>query len=141
MRPKNEHIDEDLRVSFTGFEVEGLLSEEELVRRYMLKVLDHCGGNRSAACRLLELDRRTFYRRLKRWAREANPLGMALGMGPEWTGNTPNGPYECDGRTRALSLAEVRAALNEGREVRREIEQRLETMERIDPRDAEVKAR
>jgi hypothetical protein len=43
--------------------------------------------------------------------------------------------------TRPLSEEEVRRLLAEGREVRAELEKRLERMHQIDPRDAERKAR
>lgn len=43
--------------------------------------------------------------------------------------------------TRALSLEQVRDLLAEGREVRAELEGRLEAMSRIDPDDARRKAR
>lgn len=43
--------------------------------------------------------------------------------------------------TKALSEAQVRKLLAEGREVRRELEQRVEKMHRVSPTDAAARAR
>jgi two-component system response regulator HydG len=40
---------------------------EEVERRYALKVLEVCGGNRNMTARILGWDRKTLYRRLERW--------------------------------------------------------------------------
>jgi two-component system response regulator HydG len=42
---------------------------EEVERRYILRVLDTVGGNKSSAARILGLDRTTLYRRLERYGR------------------------------------------------------------------------
>jgi len=42
---------------------------------------------------------------------------------------------------RVLSVEEVRMLLREGREGRREVDARLERMERLDPKDAASRAR
>ena len=39
----------------------------EVERRYVLQVLEHCGGNRTEAARVLGLDRKTLYRKLIKW--------------------------------------------------------------------------
>ena len=39
----------------------------EVQRRYVLHVLELCGGNRTDAARVLGLDRKTLYRKLLRW--------------------------------------------------------------------------
>jgi len=46
-----------------------LVTLEEVERRYMLRVLDSVGGNKTLAARILGLDRRTLYRKLERWSR------------------------------------------------------------------------
>ena len=44
-----------------------LLPMEEVERRYMLHVLKIVGGNRTAAARILKLDRKTLYRKFQRY--------------------------------------------------------------------------
>jgi two-component system response regulator HydG len=44
-----------------------LVSMEEVERRYVLRVLEAVGGNKSLATRILGWDRKTLYRRLERW--------------------------------------------------------------------------
>jgi DNA-binding NtrC family response regulator len=44
-----------------------LISLEEVDRRHILKVIEHCHGNRTNAAQLLEIDRKTLYRKLLRW--------------------------------------------------------------------------
>ncbi|HPC02935.1 MAG TPA: sigma-54 dependent transcriptional regulator [Syntrophales bacterium] len=43
----------------------GLVALEEMERRYILHVLDAVGGNKSVAARVLGLDRKTLYRKLR----------------------------------------------------------------------------
>jgi DNA-binding NtrC family response regulator len=43
----------------------GLLSLDEVERRHILKVLQRCGGNRSRAARVLGVDPKTLYNKLK----------------------------------------------------------------------------
>ncbi|MEI7891912.1 MAG: helix-turn-helix domain-containing protein [Myxococcales bacterium] len=40
---------------------------EELERRYVGKVLESVSGNKSAAARILGIERKTLYRMLERW--------------------------------------------------------------------------
>lgn len=40
---------------------------DEVRRRHVVHVLDACGGNRSEAAKILGVDRKTLYRRLRRW--------------------------------------------------------------------------
>ena len=47
-----------------------LLSLEEVDRRHIMKVIDHCHGNRTNAAQLLAIDRKTLYRKLLRWGVE-----------------------------------------------------------------------
>jgi two-component system response regulator HydG len=44
-----------------------LVSLEEVERRYILRVLESVGGNKTFAARILGLDRRTLYRKLELW--------------------------------------------------------------------------
>jgi two-component system response regulator HydG len=53
-----------------------LVTLEEVERRYLLRVLESVGGNKTLAARILGLDRRTLYRKLGRWA-AAREQGVA----------------------------------------------------------------
>jgi two-component system, NtrC family, response regulator AtoC len=44
-----------------------LLTLEEVERRHVLRVLAACNGNRTDAAKMLDLDRKTLYRKLLRW--------------------------------------------------------------------------
>jgi transcriptional regulator of acetoin/glycerol metabolism len=48
-----------------------LLPLAEVERRHVLHVLEACHGNRTDAAKVLELDRKTLYRRLLRWGVDA----------------------------------------------------------------------
>jgi two-component system response regulator HydG len=48
-----------------------LLPMEEVERRYILRVLEAVGGSKKLAARILGLDRRTLYRKLERYAAQA----------------------------------------------------------------------
>jgi two-component system response regulator HydG len=48
-------------------EVDEILSMAEIERRYMLRVLKQVNGNKARAAQLLEVDRRTLYRKLERF--------------------------------------------------------------------------
>lgn len=41
---------------------------EEMERRYILRVLHAMGGNKTAAARMLRIERKTLYRKLEQWA-------------------------------------------------------------------------
>jgi DNA-binding NtrC family response regulator len=47
-----------------------LVALEEVERRYVLRVLESLGGNKTLAARTLGLDRKTLYRKLERWGAE-----------------------------------------------------------------------
>jgi DNA-binding NtrC family response regulator len=44
-----------------------LVPMEEVERRYILRVLEAVGGNKTAAARILGIERKTLYRKLERW--------------------------------------------------------------------------
>ncbi|MFT3698471.1 MAG: helix-turn-helix domain-containing protein [Kofleriaceae bacterium] len=44
-----------------------LVSLDEVRRRHVTQVLEHCHGNRTNAAKILHLDRKTLYRKLVRW--------------------------------------------------------------------------
>ena len=44
-----------------------LVPLEEVERRYILRVLEAVGGNKTLAARILGLDRKTLYRKLERY--------------------------------------------------------------------------
>ena len=58
-------------VLVTGSDPEELVPLEEVERRYVLRVLDASGGNKTIAARVLGLDRKTLHRKLERWAQSS----------------------------------------------------------------------
>ncbi|HME69421.1 MAG TPA: sigma-54 dependent transcriptional regulator [Myxococcota bacterium] len=58
-------------VLVTGSDPDELVPLEEVERRYVLRVLDASGGNKTIAARVLGLDRKTLHRKLERWAQGA----------------------------------------------------------------------
>ena len=53
--------------AMSGSNLPELLSLEEIERRHVLRVLEACDGNRTDAAKILDLDRKTLYRKLLRW--------------------------------------------------------------------------
>ena len=53
--------------TMSGSNLPELLSLEEIERRHVLRVLEACDGNRTDAAKILDLDRKTLYRKLLRW--------------------------------------------------------------------------
>lgn len=51
----------------TADDVTDVITLDELKRRYILRVLALVGGNKSRATDLLEVERRTLYRRIERY--------------------------------------------------------------------------
>jgi two-component system response regulator HydG len=47
-----------------------LVPMEEVERRYVARVLEAVGGNKTAAARILGFERKTLYRKIERWAME-----------------------------------------------------------------------
>jgi DNA-binding NtrC family response regulator len=58
------------RLVFATDDLAEVLTIDELERRYILRVLAICGGNKSRTADLLGLDRRTLYRRIDRYGTE-----------------------------------------------------------------------
>ncbi|MBL0217966.1 MAG: sigma-54-dependent Fis family transcriptional regulator [Myxococcales bacterium] len=54
-------------ISMSGTDHPELMTLEEVERRHVLRVLEACQGNRTDAAKILELDRKTLYRKLLRW--------------------------------------------------------------------------
>jgi DNA-binding protein Fis len=44
-----------------------LITLEEVDRRHIMHVVEMCGGNRTNAAQVLDIDRKTLYRKLLRW--------------------------------------------------------------------------
>jgi two-component system response regulator HydG len=57
-----------------------LVSMEELERRYILRVLDAVGGNKTAAARVLGFERKTLYRKLEHFGLDGSGPEGAAGM-------------------------------------------------------------
>ncbi|MDP9151479.1 MAG: sigma-54 dependent transcriptional regulator [Myxococcota bacterium] len=62
------------RISIESNDPSELLPMEEVERRYILKVLEAVGGNKTLAAQVLGFDRRTLYRKLER-VRDPAPRG------------------------------------------------------------------
>jgi two-component system response regulator AtoC len=56
-------------VIVAGTDPSELVSMEEVERRYILRVLDAVGGNKTLAAQVLGFDRKTLYRKLERYGR------------------------------------------------------------------------
>jgi DNA-binding NtrC family response regulator len=59
------YVDEGQAVSSAAND--DLVSLDEVRRRHVTQVLEHCNGNRTNAAKILHLDRKTLYRKLVRW--------------------------------------------------------------------------
>ena len=44
-----------------------MLTLDEIDRRHIMYVVEMCGGNRTNAAQVLDIDRKTLYRKLLRW--------------------------------------------------------------------------
>jgi two-component system response regulator HydG len=53
--------------AMSGSDHPEMLTLEEVERRHVLRVLEACSGNRTDAAKVLDLDRKTLYRKLLRW--------------------------------------------------------------------------
>jgi two-component system response regulator HydG len=54
---------------------------EEVERRYILRVMEAVRGHRTAAARILGLDRKTLYRKLERYAANGTPASRSVDFG------------------------------------------------------------
>ncbi|HEY1547786.1 MAG TPA: helix-turn-helix domain-containing protein [Kofleriaceae bacterium] len=52
---------------------EEMIPLDEIRRRHVTKVLEACGGNRTNAAQVLNIDRKTLYRKLLRWGLASRP--------------------------------------------------------------------
>jgi two-component system response regulator AtoC len=68
------------RIVLDGDDPSGLVTMEEMERRYLLRVLEATGGNKTVAAQILGIDRATLYRKLERFA--ATLSGAAAPRGP-----------------------------------------------------------
>ena len=69
--PERVRDAEKVRIDVTSDDPEELLTLEELERRYIARVLETTAGNRTQAARILGVDRKTLFRKLKRADSEA----------------------------------------------------------------------
>jgi two-component system response regulator HydG len=76
------------RISVESNDPAELLPMEEVERRYILKVLEAVGGNKTLAAQVLGFDRRTLYRKLDR-VREPPPRSDARPSGERHSSNPP----------------------------------------------------
>jgi two-component system response regulator HydG len=67
-----------------------LVTLDEVERRYVLRVLEAAGGNKSEAARILGLDRKRLYRMLERWGTTSRSRG-APAMSTAGTAMRPSG--------------------------------------------------
>ena len=63
----------DAPLFVAGDESVELLPMDEVERRYILRVLEAVGGNKTTAAEVLGLDRRTLYRKLERYGETSEP--------------------------------------------------------------------
>jgi two-component system response regulator HydG len=56
-----------------GEDPAGLLPMHEVEKRYVLRVLEMAGGNKTLAAQILGFDRRTMYRKLERYVGGKDP--------------------------------------------------------------------
>jgi two-component system response regulator HydG len=65
--PEKIRMQPTRRSTMSGNDVPEMLTLEEIERRHVLRVLEACEGNRTDAAKVLDLDRKTLYRKLLRW--------------------------------------------------------------------------
>lgn len=67
--PEKIQSHQSTQLVISGSNPEELVSLEELEKRYILRVLSAVSGNKTQAAKVLELDRRTLYRKLDGYER------------------------------------------------------------------------
>ncbi len=65
--PEKIRMQPTRRSAMSGSDIPEMLTLEEIERRHVLRVLEACKGNRTDAAKVLDLDRKTLYRKLLRW--------------------------------------------------------------------------
>jgi len=75
--PERVREAEKVRIDVTADDPEELLTLEELERRYIVRVLEATAGNKTQAARILGVDRKTLFRKLKRADSEAEEGALA----------------------------------------------------------------
>jgi len=68
-------------VLVTASDSSELLSLEEVENRYIARVVEAVGGNKTMAARILGLDRKTLYRKLERLRSDAGTPAQRLAVG------------------------------------------------------------
>ncbi len=72
------------RIDFGANDPEDFVTLDEMERRYVQRVLESVGGNKSHAARILDVDRKTLFRKLKREeAQAASAAGSSEASGSE----------------------------------------------------------
>lgn len=64
--PERIRSAEQRRLDFAADDPESFVTLDEVEQRYLLRVLDATGGNKSHAARILGVDRKTLQRKLQR---------------------------------------------------------------------------
>ena len=78
-----------LPVPLAGHEDTDMSSLEEVERRHILKVLERTGGSRTRAAKILQVDPKTLYNKLRAWGRSPAPWSV---VAPSHAGGLPNRP-------------------------------------------------
>jgi DNA-binding NtrC family response regulator len=73
--PERVQSHQSSRLVLGGDDPSELLPMEEVEKRYVLRVLEACAGNKTAAARVLGFERKTLYRKLERYGTEPDKGG------------------------------------------------------------------
>ena len=71
------------RVTIGVTDPSAILPMDEVERRYITHVLETLGGNKASAARVLGMDRRTLYRKLEGWSKDAGDPSHSVDRGSE----------------------------------------------------------
>jgi DNA-binding NtrC family response regulator len=66
-------VKEPMQAPFVAGHDPDLVPLDEIERRHILGIVDHCGGNRTEAAKILQIDRKTLHRKLLRWGVRREP--------------------------------------------------------------------